>query len=74
MIEKDLNFYKQNIDKRVWKKALKKNKDVNPKPFKSNFLKNTVKDVIPHPITGKPAYLFYEDDSYVECHICEVTN
>ena len=35
------------------------------KPFKSGLLINTVKDVI-----NRPAYTFYEDDSYVDCRSC----
>ncbi len=40
-------------------------------PFKSKLKVNTIKDVIVHPITGKPAYLFEEDDSYVEVRMCK---
>lgn len=40
------------------------------KPFKSGFKTNTVKDVIVHEITGRPAFTFEEDDSYVECRQC----
>lgn len=41
------------------------------KPFKSGNLMNTIKSMINHPITNRPAYLFYDDDSYVECRQCE---
>lgn len=42
------------------------------KPFKSTFKVNTVKGIIPHPIlTGKHAYTFEEDDSYVSVVQCK---
>lgn len=40
------------------------------KPFKSGLKTNTVKGVITHEITGRPAFIFEEDDSYVECRQC----
>jgi len=40
------------------------------KPFKSGFKVNTVKSIITHEITGRPAFTFEEDDSYVECRQC----
>lgn len=40
------------------------------KPFKSGFKTNTVKDVIAHEETGRPAFTFEEDDSYVEAQKC----
>ena len=49
-----------------------KNGDRVPKPFKSTFKVNTVKDVIIHPILNIPAYTFEEDESYVECRRCVV--
>jgi len=49
--------------------GLKVKKDTG-KPFKSTFKVNTVKSEIIHPITGRPAYTFYEDDSYVEVRMC----
>jgi hypothetical protein len=42
------------------------------KPFKSQKKIATVKGIINHPILNVPAFIFYEDDSYVECSICEV--
>lgn len=33
----------------------------------SQFRKATIKGVIDHPELGVPAYIFLEDDSYVEC-------
>lgn len=51
-----------NIGKIVRKSSLK--------PFKSGFTYNTIIGVIEHPILKIPAYIFYEDDSYVECRRC----
>jgi hypothetical protein len=59
---------KTNIGKKVTKTSSKEGKQ--PKPFKSTFLVNTVKDVIMHPILNVPAYTFVEDDSYVESRRC----
>lgn len=63
-----------NIGKKVSKTALSKQRgqDINPKPFKSQFLVNTVKGVIIHPQLNIPAYTFVEDDSYVECRRCQL--
>jgi len=41
-----------------------------PKPFKSTYRYNTVKDVIISPNTQKLAFTFIEDDSYIECDLC----
>ena len=38
-----------------------------PKPFKSKSKINTIKGIIEHPILHEPAYIFFEDDSYVLC-------
>lgn len=62
--------YKENIGKKVSKTTFAKGK--SPKPFKSGFLINTVKDVVNHPQLNIPAYTFIEDESYVECCRCEV--
>jgi len=43
-----------------------------PKPFKSGLKVNTVRGVIDHPILLIPAFVFMEDDSYVECRRCGV--
>lgn len=59
--------FKANIGMKV-KKISKNNNE--PKPFKSGFKVNTVKDVIEHPILHIPSYIFEEDDSYVECRRC----
>lgn len=53
-----------NIGKSVKKKT--------NKPFKSQSRINKIKDVILHPRLQVPAYTFEEDDSYVECTICEL--
>jgi len=57
---------KQNIKKGV--------KIFNKKKFKSAGLVNTIKGVIDHPELGIPAYIFEEDDSYVECRRCKILN
>ncbi len=64
--------YEVNIGAKVSKTAKKLGKSANPKPFKSGLLVNTVKGVITHPILGTPAYIFVEDESYVECKVCAV--
>lgn len=43
-----------------------------PKPFKSGLKENTVKGIIAHPILNIPAFIFEEDDSYVECRRCKL--
>lgn len=63
-----VDVFKSNIGKRVQKTTLKEG--VSPRPFKSGFKINTVKDVIIHPVLNIPAYIFEEDDSYVECRRC----
>lgn len=55
---------RENIGQLVKKKS--------NKPFKSQMRIATIKDVILHPKTKSPAYLFEEDESYVECHKCEI--
>jgi len=57
------------IGHKVWKNA-KKTSKFAPKPFKSNLKVNTVKGVVVHPVTGRDAFTFVEDDSVVECRIC----
>jgi len=58
-----------NIGKTVIKCNVSK-KDVVRKKFKSGLYENTIKGVISHPILKIPAYIFNEDDSYVECRRC----
>jgi hypothetical protein len=65
--------YSEWIGHQVSKTALiPKNK--TPKPFKSGLIKNTVKDTVTNPNTTRLAFMFEEDDSIVDCHICELTN
>jgi hypothetical protein len=50
-------------------------KNREPKPFKSGLKINTIKNLCENPNTGKPAFSFFEDDSVVDCHVCElITN
>jgi hypothetical protein len=56
----------------IGKKVSKVRKDRVPKPFKSGFKVNTVKEITINPNTQKPAFLFIEDDSVVDCHICSI--
>ena len=41
------------------------------KPFKSTLKIATVKGVTVNPWTLRPAFIFEEDDSVVECRTCE---
>jgi hypothetical protein len=52
----------------IGRKCIKK----SPKPFKSGGKTNTIKAVINHPHLNIPAYIFYEDDSYVECRRVDI--
>ena len=61
--------YVENIGKKVFKGNISSGV-ANNKPFKSGEKFNTVKDVINHPKLNIPAYVFEEDDSYVECRRC----
>jgi sporulation protein YlmC with PRC-barrel domain len=56
----------------IGKKVSKVRKGRVPKPFKSGFKVNTVKEITINPNTQKPAFLFIEDDSVVDCHICSI--
>jgi hypothetical protein len=69
-MNKEHSEYYHMIGKRVSKKAIRKNRV--PKPFKSGFKVNTVKEITTNPNTQKPAFLFIEDDSVVDCHICSI--
>lgn len=63
--------FEQNIGKKVIKKRLKKSGESrSSRPFKSGFKANTIKGVVEHPELGTPAYIFEEDDSYVDCESC----
>lgn len=57
-------FYEDYVGRKCKKKS--------PKPFKSGEKINTIKGIIDHPHLHKPAYIFYEDDSYVECGKVEI--
>jgi len=69
-IEETLDLYMCNVGKKVTK--VTSSIGSQPKPFKSGFKINTVKDVVVHPILLTPAYIFEEDVSYVECRKCYV--
>lgn len=58
----------ENIGKKTRKTSYKPG--LEPKPFKSGFKTNTIKDVIEHPQLKIPAYTFEEDESYVDCRKC----
>jgi hypothetical protein len=70
--KKIFNFI-NNIGKKVMKCSITDNK-LNNKAFKSGLLINTIKDIIIHPTLKIPAYIFGEDDSYVECRRCKIIN
>jgi hypothetical protein len=65
----DNNDYLHMIGQKVRKRSNQNNRTAS-KPFKSGLRINTVKGIIEHPITKKPAFTFEEDDSCVECWIC----
>lgn len=44
------------------------------KPFKSGRKVNTVKSITENPYCGKPGYTFFEDDSVVNCELCEIAS
>ena len=56
------------MDNMIGQKVIKQSKRL----FKSGSKINTVKDIIEHPITKRPAYTFCEDDSYVEVRMCDL--
>ena len=60
--------YKLWIGRVVWKKTRK--------PFKSSLQKATVKGVTVNPQSpkNKLAFIFIEDDSIVDCEVCELAN
>jgi hypothetical protein len=70
---KMLEQYLQNIGKKVMKCSIGE-QEKNHKPFKSGFQTNTIKDVVMHEFIDEPAYVFNEDDSYVECRRCKIIN
>jgi len=57
---------------RKCKKRSKRNLKQSKK-FKSGRFVNTISGVINHPkLDGQLAYVFEEDDSFVDCKICEI--
>ena len=64
----DIETYECYIGKRCKKKSIFGERNYKVKPFKSTFKVNTIKGVIIHPHLGVPAYIFCEDDSYLECN------
>jgi hypothetical protein len=64
----DLSVYESMIGFKVSKKHGRN----QPKPFKSGLKINTVRGVVIHDILGVPAFIFEEDDSYVECRRCKI--
>ena len=68
----EANFYEQYIGRKCKKKSISGNKTYKVKPFKSGDKINTIKGVINHPHLDIPAYVFFEDDSYVECRRIEI--
>jgi hypothetical protein len=57
-------FYEDYVGRQCKKKS--------PKPFKSGEKINTIKGIVNHPHLNVPAYVFHEDDSYVECRRVEI--
>ena len=68
----DAANYEQYIGKQCRKKSINGVKYYKVKPFKSTFKTNTIKGVINHPHLNIPAYVFHEDDSYIECRRVEI--
>lgn len=62
--------YSDWVGKQVSKTAL--NRKPTPKPFKSGNKCNTVKGVTINPYSNKVGFIFEEDDSIVDAHICEL--
>lgn len=56
--------YSDLIGKKVFKEK-------SGKPFKSGQKINTVRGIINHPQINTPAFIFEDDDSYVDCRICK---
>lgn len=54
----------------IGKQVFKSRGSRESKKFKSGSKFNTVKAIIDHPILHVPAFVFEEDDSYVECGRC----
>lgn len=60
----ELGKYSKNIGSVVVKRS--------KKPFKSRTTKNTVAGICINPNSRKIAYIFNEDDSIVDCHMCRL--
>lgn len=60
----EAEIYKEYIGRTCTKKS--------PKQFKSSAKINTIKGIINHPHLNVPAYIFHEDDSYVECRKVQI--
>ena len=69
--EQDIAKWHDMIGKRVWKNP-KTTSKFSPKPFKSGFKVNTVKEVTVHEQTGQLGFTFNEDDSMVQCWRCSI--
>lgn len=65
--------YTSFIGKTVCKTGINK-VQLNPAPFKSGNQVNVVKGIINHPQLNIPAFIFEEDDSYVECRRCRLAH
>lgn len=64
--------YKLMVGLRVCKTSKSNNKTA-PKPFKSGFRVNIIKDAsFIHPVSGNLCFTFEEDDSYVQCYQCRI--
>lgn len=66
--------YEGYVGRKCTKKSINGLKHYKVKPFKSGAKINTIKGVINHPHLNIPAYVFHEDDSYVECRRVEILN
>ena len=62
-------FYGENVGKKV---AFNSNMRWADPTFASGNEENTVSGLIRHPSFGTPAYTFEEDDSVIQCYVCEV--
>ena len=69
--DEDLARWHSMVGQKVWKNP-KTTSKFQPKPFKSGFKVNTVKAVVVHEQTGRPGFMFVEDESVVECFRCSI--
>jgi len=67
-----MDEYIVNIGMTANKCNVSKDSNYKHKKFKSGSYVNTIKGVILHPFLNIPAYVFVEDDSYVECRRCKI--